>query len=80
LRENDLANLASKLEELRVLTIAELVRRGGEEIGKACGLKVGPKMKLGKALKRLNAGAEAVVEAAPLTPEPLSAELQEVIH
>jgi hypothetical protein len=80
LRENGLENLASKLEELRVPTIKALVRRGAEEIGTLCGLKVGPKMKLGKALKRLNAGVEAVIAAAPLAPEHLSAELQEAIY
>jgi hypothetical protein len=42
---------------MRVLTIAELVRRGSDEIGRACGLKVGGKMKLKKLLASANAGA-----------------------
>jgi hypothetical protein len=71
LEENGLAALGKRLVGFGIVTVEELARRGSEEIGQLCGLKVGPKMKLGKALERLEA-------AKPPALEPLSAELHEV--
>jgi hypothetical protein len=48
--------MAGKLEELRVLTVAEVVRCGSDELQRLCGLKVGPKVRLDKALKRVATG------------------------
>ena len=70
--------MAGRLAEFQIWTVEELVRRGVDEVGQLCGLKVGPKMKLSKALKRLEAGSAALAEEAPPAREPLSAELQEV--
>jgi hypothetical protein len=64
--------------------VAEVVNLGAEEVGQLCGLKVGPKIRLGKALKRLDAsgGADgaAINNASPPDREPLSPELQEVFN
>jgi hypothetical protein len=83
LLENGFGAMVSKLEGLGVLTMADLVRHGANEIGQMCGMKLGPKMKLEKVLKKWSAGAaadnavpSAVVE--PLKPDPLSADLQTV--
>ena len=83
--------MAGRLEKHGVLTVAELTRRG-DEIGTLCGLKLGPKMKLEKALKRLRSGGVDLAEEAPPMPvlppmqaapeapfEPLSAKLQAVM-
>jgi hypothetical protein len=70
------------LAKLHVLTVEELVRRGADEVGQLCGLKIGPKTKLAKALKGVGVAVvplAAVVEVAPLAPEPISAELREVL-
>jgi hypothetical protein len=75
--------MVGKLEELRVLTVAEVVRRGADELGQLCGLKVGPKVRLEKALKRVAASgdvAEVPVVVATPTPTPVSAELFAVIE
>jgi hypothetical protein len=65
------------LQELRLLTVGEVVNLGAEEVGQLCGLKVGPKIRLGKALKRLDVSGGA---ASPSDLEPLSPELLAVIE
>jgi hypothetical protein len=69
--------MAGSLLEQRVLTMAELLRRGPEEIGQLCGLKLGPNMKFVKVVKRLSAAAvhegEAVRERAAVNAPPYAA-------
>jgi hypothetical protein len=68
LSESDLMAMAGKLEELRVLTVAEVVRRGSDELQRLCGLKVGPKVRLDKALKRVAAAESGESTAAAAAP------------
>jgi hypothetical protein len=73
--------MAGSLLELRVLTMAELLRRGSEEIGVLCGLKLGPKMKFDKVVKRLSAAAgpeAAPVQASPHAAPPAAAVVEEI--
>jgi hypothetical protein len=79
--------MAGTLLELRVLTMAELLRRGPEELGVLCGLKLGPKMKFVKVVERLRAASmpeASAVQAPPAaavaeqSPAVVSPELQMV--
>lgn len=60
-----------------MLTVAELVRRGGDEIGQLCALKLGPRMKFVKLVQKLASNPAAPVVVPPAAAS-LSAELQAV--
>jgi hypothetical protein len=65
LLENDLLAIEGKLGGLRVLTVADVVQRGADDIGQLCQLKIGPKIRLEKGIKRLNGGVGVSVAPSP---------------